>query len=158
MLNEHSRQRASRINRENKDKELGVKKKNNKRKSRRSNNPATSSIVVDDNVVCFHILCRLPVKSLACFKCVCKRWKLIIEQDPHFINLHLTHSEKRPGLFLHLPKSGGRESGCRSDYESFISADLHLSGRGANVHTIRRTKVSYREILGPITGLNQHHG
>ncbi|XP_058759164.1 F-box/kelch-repeat protein At3g06240-like [Vicia villosa] len=34
-----------------------------------------------------HILLRLPVKSLACFKCVCKSWLSLIS-DPSFANLH----------------------------------------------------------------------
>ncbi|XP_026418036.1 putative F-box protein At1g50870 [Papaver somniferum] len=170
MLNEHSKQKASRQKRRNKDKELRVKKKNNKRGSRRrnkkmisktlkkrrhirvDNNPdnPTTRLIADDVVVV--LLSRLPVKLLLRFKCVCKRWKLIIE-DPHFIHSHLTHSETRPGLFVLLPKSTSWEGGCARDYESFISADLHFSGRAANVHTIWKTKLSYRQILGPITGL-----
>ncbi|KAI3949119.1 hypothetical protein MKW92_019727 [Papaver armeniacum] len=148
--------------------QLRVKKKNNKSGSRNKkkminktwkrriisvdNNldyPATS-LIVDDDVVIYHILSRLSVKSLMRLKCVCKRWKLIIEQDQHFINLHLTHSETRPGLFVLLPKSA---AGGASDYESFILAVLHITGRAANLHTISKTKLSYREILGPIAGL-----
>ncbi|XP_026410624.1 putative F-box protein At1g50870 [Papaver somniferum] len=167
MLDEHSEQKASRQKRKNRNTELRVKKKNNKRGSRRNkkmisktskrrrirdaNNPdkPATRLIADDVVVV--LLSRLPVKSLMRFKCVCKRWKLIIE-DPHFIHSHLTHSETRPCLFVLLPKSKPWE-GCARDYESFISADLHLSGRAANVHTIRKTKLLYREILGPITGL-----
>ncbi|KAI3837054.1 hypothetical protein MKW98_005387 [Papaver atlanticum] len=123
-----------------------------RRRIRVDNNPdnPTTRLIADDVVVV--LLRRLPVKSLMCFKCVCKRWKLIIE-DPHFIHSHLTHSKTRPGLFVLLPKSTSWEGGCARDYESFISADLHFSGRAANVHTMRKTKLSYRQILGPITGL-----
>ncbi|KAI3960790.1 hypothetical protein MKW98_026182 [Papaver atlanticum] len=115
------------------------------------NNPdhPASSLIVDD-VVVYHILSRLSVKSLMRLKCVCKRWKLTIEQDPHSINLHLTHSETRPGLFVLLAKSA---AGGASDYESYILAVLRITGRAANLHTISKTKLLFREILGPIAGL-----
>ncbi|XP_026445589.1 F-box/LRR-repeat protein At2g40920-like [Papaver somniferum] len=115
------------------------------------NNPdhPASSLIVDD-VVVYHMLSRLSVKSLMRLKCVCKRWKLIIEQDPHFIKSHLNYSETRPGLFVLLPKSA---AGGASDYESFILAVLHITGRAANLHAVRKTKLSYREILGHIAGL-----
>ncbi|CAN1856366.1 hypothetical protein LINPERHAP1_LOCUS42058 [Linum perenne] len=55
-----------------------------------------SCLIVDDDLVVIQILSRLPVKSLMRFKSVCKSWKLIIEQDLNFMNLHYTHSEARP--------------------------------------------------------------
>ncbi|OMO93572.1 hypothetical protein COLO4_16840 [Corchorus olitorius] len=45
------------------------------------------------------ILSRLPVKSLLRFKCVCKAWRILIE-DPTFIALHVNQFEKNDCGFL----------------------------------------------------------
>ncbi|OVA00006.1 F-box domain [Macleaya cordata] len=58
--------------------------------------PSTSSRFLDDKVVC-DILSRLPVKTLMLFKCVCKQWRSLIQQDPYLIDSHVTRSEKYPG-------------------------------------------------------------
>ncbi|KAI3909419.1 hypothetical protein MKW92_048895 [Papaver armeniacum] len=39
------------------------------------------------------ILSRLPVKSLMRFKCVCKHWESLIQQDQFFIDLHFSRSK-----------------------------------------------------------------
>ncbi|KAI3976575.1 hypothetical protein MKX01_008433 [Papaver californicum] len=109
--------------------------------------------MVDDDVVVCQILSRLPVKPLMWFKCVCKRWKSIIEEDSfsfflikieedsHFINLHLD-IQKHARVSLYSFK------------RSFLSADLHFNGRDANIHTLSKThSFSCRKILGPIGGL-----
>ncbi|XP_045786407.1 F-box/kelch-repeat protein At3g23880-like [Trifolium pratense] len=41
------------------------------------------------------ILLRLPVKSLICFKCVCKSWLSLIS-DPHFANSHFEITAATP--------------------------------------------------------------
>ncbi|CAN0914710.1 Putative F-box/kelch-repeat protein At1g62270 [Linum grandiflorum] len=131
-------------------------------------------LIVDDDLVVTQILSRLPVKSLMRFKCVCKSWKSSIEQDSHFINLHNSRSQARPGLFIVSPtgpivltsenkykaRLGGR---CEL---SLLSLDLHSNY--ANVHTVRRIDPSITEgdtlggggvrwqdvqFLGPIRGL-----
>ncbi|XP_057418294.1 putative F-box protein At3g16210 [Lotus japonicus] len=40
------------------------------------------------------ILCRLPVKSLLQFRCVCKSWNSLISGDPKFARKHLRCSPK----------------------------------------------------------------
>ncbi|XP_026416258.1 putative F-box protein At2g02030 [Papaver somniferum] len=47
---------------------------------------------VPEVIVC-EILSRLPVKSLMRFKCVCKHWQSIIQNDDFFIDLHLSRSK-----------------------------------------------------------------
>ena len=42
-------------------------------------------------IVLFHILPKLPGKSLLRFKCVCKQWRSIIT-SPLFANIHLHHA------------------------------------------------------------------
>ncbi|KAI3964219.1 hypothetical protein MKW92_011253 [Papaver armeniacum] len=112
---------------------------------------AVCSLIAGDDVVVCQILSRLPVISLMRFKCVCKRWKSIIEEDSHFINLHLGHSEKRPSLFILLQKNA---EFIKRYHESFLSADLHFTGRAANIHTVSKPlSFSYRKVLGPIAGL-----
>ncbi|KAI3950610.1 hypothetical protein MKX01_040590 [Papaver californicum] len=107
--------------------------------------------MVDADVVVCQILSRLPVKPLMRFKCVCKRWKSIIEEDSHFINLHLGHSETRQSLFILLQKTANF---ITRYHKSFLSADLHFNGRDANIQTLSKTlSFSYRKILGPIGGL-----
>ncbi|RZC58065.1 hypothetical protein C5167_005368 [Papaver somniferum] len=109
------------------------------------------SLIAGDDVVVCQILSRLPVKSLMRFKCVCKLWKSIIEEDSHFINLHLGHSEKPPSLFILLQKNA---EFIKRYHESFFSADLHFTGRAANIHTVSKAlSFSYRKVLGPIGGL-----
>ncbi|KAI3962189.1 hypothetical protein MKX01_030739 [Papaver californicum] len=83
------------------------------------------SIFCQEMIAC-EILSRLRVKSLMRFKCVCKHWKFLIEQDKHFLDLHLSHSKKRPCLLIHLPRN------------YFLAADLLFEGRAvsAAVHTI----------------------
>ncbi|KAI3921326.1 hypothetical protein MKW92_026628, partial [Papaver armeniacum] len=52
------------------------------------------------DIVTREVLSRLPVKSLMRFKCVCKHWLFLIQEDPSFIALHLEHSKARPGLLI----------------------------------------------------------
>ncbi|KAJ6797505.1 F-box protein-like [Iris pallida] len=58
--------------------------------------PVIVDFPVDDVVL---ILARLPAKTLQKFRCVCKSWNSLIQQDHHFISLHLNHNnnvKKRP--------------------------------------------------------------
>ncbi|KAI3920774.1 hypothetical protein MKW98_005600 [Papaver atlanticum] len=97
------------------------------------------SLIAGDDVVVCQILSRLP------------RWKSIIEEDSHFINLHLGHSEKRTSLFILLQKNA---EFIKRYHESFLSADLHFTGRAANILTVSKAlSFSYRKVLGPIGGL-----
>ncbi|KAI3853545.1 hypothetical protein MKW92_038690, partial [Papaver armeniacum] len=123
---------------------------------------STSSFHADSAIVC-EILSRLPVKSLVRFKCVCKRWRLLIGEDSYFINLHLNQSKKRPKLFfivpiphenpklwLHRPTTPRRIS----YYEvALVTVELMLEGRGKT--TLRKKKFSLENtaIFGPVNGL-----
>ncbi|CAN0872213.1 hypothetical protein LINGRAHAP2_LOCUS10064 [Linum grandiflorum] len=93
------------------------------------------------------------------FKCVCKAWKRIIEQDPHFLNLHSIRSDDRPGLFIVsrsgpiLSKKKYKIKGSRR-HLSLLSLDLHKSG--ANLHSVKRIESSTPErveFVGPVRGL-----
>ncbi|XP_042491836.1 F-box protein At3g07870-like [Macadamia integrifolia] len=53
--------------------------------------------------VWINVLSRLPVKTLLRFKCVCKLWRYLISDDPHFVHLHSHHhskSKSEPCLFF----------------------------------------------------------
>ncbi|CAN1351592.1 Putative F-box protein At4g38870 [Linum perenne] len=84
------------------------------------------------------------------FKCVCKAWKSIIEKDEHFINLHHTHSQSRPGFFIMVAPANPvcNEGG----YDvSLLSADLNL-----NVHSVKRMMIQSSSsviCVGPVRGL-----
>ncbi|CAH1436060.1 unnamed protein product [Lactuca virosa] len=53
--------------------------------------------------ICFHvqeeIMRRLPVKSLARFRCVCKAWRCLIDSS-RFIAAHTVGQDQRPHLFV----------------------------------------------------------
>ncbi|KAI3974162.1 hypothetical protein MKX01_033413 [Papaver californicum] len=92
-----------------------------------------SSLIVDHDLVVTQILSHLS----------------IIEHDSHFIKLHHTHSEARPGFFI----VSAKRFNYRRDYESFLSADLNCDGRVANIHTKTQSKsIAYLTILGPLRG------
>ncbi|KAI3933217.1 hypothetical protein MKW92_007275 [Papaver armeniacum] len=99
---------------------------------------------LDDDVVVCHMLSRLPVKSLMRFKCVCKRWKLIMEEDSHFISLHLSHSETRPSLFILLQESPVGE--LTRYYETFILGPIGGLICFAGIFGVRIYNVSTREV------------
>ncbi|KAI3923266.1 hypothetical protein MKW92_002519 [Papaver armeniacum] len=81
-------------------------------------------------MIASEILSRLRVKSLMRFKCVCKHWKFLIEQDKHFIDLHLTRSKTKPCLLIHVPHN--------VDPNYFLAADLLRQEKtiSAAVHTV----------------------
>ncbi|CAN0879943.1 Putative F-box protein At2g02030 [Linum grandiflorum] len=121
-----------------------------------SNKKGVSGLILNDDLVVYQILSRLPAKLLMRFKCVCKTWKTIIEQDPHFMNLHSRLSEARPGLFIVAPVKHDKRSRCRV---SLLSLDLNKSG--ANVESVKRIESSWStrkfaprlKLLGPVRGL-----
>ncbi|KEH29058.1 putative F-box domain, galactose oxidase/kelch, beta-propeller, F-box associated interaction [Medicago truncatula] len=51
----------------------------------------TKTLLYLPHELIIQILMRLPVKSLICFKCVCKSWFSLIS-DPHFANSHFQHT------------------------------------------------------------------
>ncbi|XP_026408423.1 uncharacterized protein LOC113303594 [Papaver somniferum] len=134
----------------------------------------SSSGQVDDgtinnaDIVMCEILSRLPVKSLARFKCVCKHWRFLIEKDPYFINLHLSRSRTHPSVFIIIPIAPKEPfqhvkgtSYIHRGYKNwFMTAELLFDeGQGgtasaATVHTIQEVDASsYNKILGPVNGL-----
>ncbi|CAN1265675.1 hypothetical protein LINPERPRIM_LOCUS12313 [Linum perenne] len=93
------------------------------------------------------------------FKSVCKSWKLIIEQDLNFMNLHYTHSEARPGLFIVRSKliSSSNDDNKKSIELSMLSVDLQFDDKGvvssANLQSVKRITQSCSKFLGPVRGL-----
>ncbi|CAN1813029.1 F-box protein At4g19940 [Linum perenne] len=146
------------------------KNKNKNKMDNNNNNGEDGGHSLNDDIVVSHILSRLPAKSLMRCKLVCKDWKLIIEHDLNFINLHHKHSKLRPSLFIAARPS------CRSinnqgvkrwqNFESsFFSADLHFDDdddddlkciAGATIHCVPRGLKSLNKVvkyLGPVRGL-----
>ncbi|KAI3934577.1 hypothetical protein MKX01_034031 [Papaver californicum] len=108
-----------------------------------------------DDIVVFEILSRLPVKSLMRFKCVCKHWLQLIQEDTYFIDLHLARSKARPSLFYVImdPRDRYQCKRFTGRDEFFLTADLSLEGI-ADIQSLRRTNVfCYDQILGPVNGL-----
>ncbi|KAL9995327.1 putative F-box domain-containing protein [Helianthus debilis subsp. tardiflorus] len=54
--------------------------------------------VLPENLI-FEVLSRLPVKTIARCKCVCKKWRDLVS-DTYFVHLHLSRSP--PCLMFHL--------------------------------------------------------
>ncbi|KAI3953489.1 hypothetical protein MKW92_021139, partial [Papaver armeniacum] len=113
-----------------------------------------SSLILDgksynDDVIAYEILSRLTVKELMRFKCVSKRWQWLIENDSHFIKLHLTRSKKRPSLFYVIPlskywRAQKPDIRYRGFDELLLTTDISYQGRGQNAeqsHTIRKTDI-----------------
>ncbi|RZC89087.1 hypothetical protein C5167_030780 [Papaver somniferum] len=124
-------------------------------------NPVVSNTIsgVDGDsvdLVMMEILSRLRVKSLLRFKCVCKRWRYLIEQDPYFIDLHLTRSIARPNLFMVVPTETRKpiHRGGTSCKDVFLAANLISEGSDSStaaVHTvIEIDSPCYSKILGPL--------
>ncbi|KAI3843561.1 hypothetical protein MKW98_011964, partial [Papaver atlanticum] len=110
------------------------------------NSSETYGNIFCHEMIACEILSRLRVKSLMRFKCVCKHWKFLIEQDKHFIDLHLTHSKKRPCLLIQIPHF--------IDRSYFLAADLLFQGRkvSAVVHTVVADGVKFVNWF-PISGI-----
>ncbi|CAN1327419.1 Putative F-box protein At1g32420 [Linum perenne] len=112
----------------NKKKKMENQKKDNQKKDN-SNNGEDGGHSLNDDIVVSQILSRLPAKSLMRCKLVCKDWKLIIEHDLNFINLHHKHSQLRPSLFIAARRPSNNNQGVKrwpSFKSSFFSADLHF--------------------------------
>ncbi|KAI3879078.1 hypothetical protein MKW92_045970 [Papaver armeniacum] len=112
----------------------------------------SENLWLDEDIVAREILSRLPVKSLMKFKCVCKNWLTLIEEDSSFIDLHLESAKTRPGfLITNLLKDNNKAT--------FMIADLFFQGRGGAlsslaVHTIRKIDYTYIDMmLKPVNGL-----
>ncbi|KAJ6811394.1 F-box protein-like [Iris pallida] len=83
---------------------------------------------VDDGLIL--ILARLPAKTLQKFRCVCKSWNSLIQQDHHFLSLHQLHlndkNKRQPPTLVTLiatfrtPYYRGLES-CVLNYSSSSS-------------------------------------
>ncbi|CAN0914704.1 Putative F-box protein At1g47765 [Linum grandiflorum] len=120
-------------------------------------NKKADCLIVDDDLVVTQILSRLPVKSLMRFKCVCKSWKSIIEQDSHFINLHNSLSQDPGPIVLTSDNKYNARLGGRREL-SLLSLELHSNY--ANVHSVSRiypsiteTRQHFGELLQPMGGL-----
>ncbi|KAJ6811415.1 F-box protein-like [Iris pallida] len=78
------------------------------------------------------ILARLPAKTLLKFRCVCKSWNSLIQQDHHFISLHQLHlsdnNKKSPPPLVKILCTTfcplhGEELDCIINYSSSSSSD-----------------------------------
>ncbi|MCL7039913.1 hypothetical protein MKW94_016167 [Papaver nudicaule] len=121
---------------------------------------------VDGNLVT-EILTRLPVKSLYRFKSVCKRWRSLITQDPHFIHLHSVRSISRPKLLCIAPLDPQDEEKSKTLPQRILSASLSFetttasSGEGEApqviIHNVKKATddkwFHYDYVLGPVNGL-----
>ncbi|GMP58693.1 hypothetical protein CsSME_00022276 [Camellia sinensis var. sinensis] len=61
--------------------------------------PSSSSVNIPLHILFFEIFTRLPVKSLCRFRCVCKSIRSLTlnnNNDPFFLDLHLSRSQTRP--------------------------------------------------------------
>ncbi|XP_026419550.1 F-box protein At1g52495-like isoform X1 [Papaver somniferum] len=125
-----------------------------------------------EGILVCEILSRLPVKSLMQCKCVCKRWRFLIEKDANFIDLHLARSTTRPCLLITVQKPFEYPAGCLpgvsyvwTEYGRFLlTADLSVEDKGgavsaASVHTIREmdSPIGDSRIMGPMNGLMGFH-
>ncbi|XP_026385192.1 F-box protein At1g30790-like [Papaver somniferum] len=106
---------------------------------------------LDEDIVAREILSRLPVKSLMKFKCVCKNWMTLIEEESSFIDLHLERAKTRPGFLITNLKDNNKAT--------FMIADLFFQDRGGAlsslaVQTIRKIDYTYIDtMLKPVDGL-----
>ncbi|KAI3972209.1 hypothetical protein MKX01_011761 [Papaver californicum] len=106
-----------------------------------------------EDIVAHEILSWLPVKSLVRFKCVCKYWSFLIQEDKTFINLHLERSKSRPCLLI---------SNFIRDKNAYqlMAANLLFGTRqggavsAATFHTIREVDFTDCDLmLKPVNGL-----
>ncbi|KAI3915656.1 hypothetical protein MKX01_015481 [Papaver californicum] len=108
----------------------------------------------DDDVV-REILSRLPVGSLMRFKCVCRYWLYLTQEDPSFADQYLEPSKRRPGLLI---------TNLKDTTFTLMTADLLYEGKGgtisaAAIHTIREIDgTCYDRMLGPANGLIGFYG
>ncbi|XP_026399158.1 putative F-box protein At5g62660 [Papaver somniferum] len=125
-----------------------------------------NNVIIDDGyeILC-DILSRLPAKSLMRFKCVCKGWRLIIQEDSYLINLHLArlqNKENRSTTLLISPVHECSPLGCTERKMTFFSAEEKLSSGGIPLLACQRRfcsgiSVPYSNydgsMLKPINGL-----
>ncbi|KAI3843562.1 hypothetical protein MKW98_011965 [Papaver atlanticum] len=106
----------------------------------------TNGNILCQDMIASEILSRLRVKSLMRFKCVCKHWKCLIEQDKHFIDLHLTRSKTQPSLLINVPHNVARNN--------FLAADLLFEGKtvSAAVHTVVEGAEKFANLF-PVSGI-----
>ncbi|MCL7036260.1 hypothetical protein MKW94_007983 [Papaver nudicaule] len=121
-----------------------------------------SSNILDCDDILREILSRLPVKSLARFKCVNKLWQFTICQDQGFIELHFTRSKQScPDLFIVVPRHDDKldhyDEGDQYK-QSFLLANLFESTTlpTSNRITLRKSEQKpfhYTDILNTVNGL-----
>ncbi|XP_050377481.1 F-box protein CPR1-like [Argentina anserina] len=95
--------------------------------------------------VVLNILCRLPVKSLIRFTCVCKRWHSLIISDRQFGNSHFQlSSHLRQHVLIATPRMSSTQFQCLDDNFTTkkLTCPLELT-----------TVTSNTEVMGSCDGL-----
>ncbi|KAI3878630.1 hypothetical protein MKW98_027935 [Papaver atlanticum] len=111
---------------------------------------SSSSIFNPNDDVTIEILSRLPAKSLMRFKCVCKNWFFLIQNDTTFIDLHFKRSKAQPRLLVNN----------QIDIEKCVLMTFDMFGvrsggsvSAAAVHTVKEIDSKYDKMLKPVNGL-----
>ncbi|XP_026453656.1 putative F-box protein At2g02030 [Papaver somniferum] len=148
------------------ERKILVREKHNKGATKKEKRKIFKVAALGDHelIVC-EILSRLPAKSLAKFKCVCKNWQSLIQRDQLFIDLHFNRSQTRScsgtvgaTSLLIWDTTERNEQRCLLSAELLLPYDSSGGGGGAAVQTeiplnIGDNPVSRGSMLNIVNGL-----
>lgn len=134
-------------------------RQNKKSRGTGSNISLTNGLHVDSAIVS-DILSRLPVKSIVRFKCVCKHWRFLIEEDSYFIDLHLNRSKISLILFFIGSMVAKYTRIFIPEINKGRLVTVMLEGRGIEASTLSARTIRKMEFplknasfFGPVNGL-----